>query len=262
MIVQIYEIQTPGEARAMIDLGVDHIGSVITSAARWQNPELKETIDTVRAAGRKSSLIALFTDLSTISSCIDYYQPDILHLCETLPTDPGSDAALDAIVERQTLLREKYPRLALMRSIPIPVNGMQPTVSPLHLAGKFEPVSDWFLTDTLLVAENKQSSPQDQPVAGYVGITGRTCDWETVRQLVDGSRIPVILAGGIGPDNAYDGILRTNPAGVDSCTRTNAVDQNGKPVRFSKDPDKVKQLIENVRRAELARKAELKLNPG
>jgi len=29
MIVQIYEIQTPSEAEAMIHLGVDHIGSVI-----------------------------------------------------------------------------------------------------------------------------------------------------------------------------------------------------------------------------------------
>ena len=30
-IVQVYEIQTPEEAQAMIEIGVDHVGSVITS---------------------------------------------------------------------------------------------------------------------------------------------------------------------------------------------------------------------------------------
>ena len=31
MIIQIYEIQTPSEAERCIELGVDHIGSVILS---------------------------------------------------------------------------------------------------------------------------------------------------------------------------------------------------------------------------------------
>ena len=37
VIVQIYEIQTPDEARIMIELGVDHIGSVIASASEAAN---------------------------------------------------------------------------------------------------------------------------------------------------------------------------------------------------------------------------------
>jgi phosphoribosylanthranilate isomerase len=37
---------------------------------------------------------------------------------------------------------------------------------------------------------------------------------------------------------------------VDSCTRTNAHDNTGKPIRFRKDLGKVKQLVERVRAAE------------
>ena len=60
MIIQIYEIQTPEEAETIIDLGVDHIGSVILSEAEWKIPGLKETLDFIRSTSAKSSLIPLF----------------------------------------------------------------------------------------------------------------------------------------------------------------------------------------------------------
>ena len=89
-----------------------------------------------------------------------------------------------------------------------------------------------------------------QPVRGFVGITGQTCNWGTAADLVASSRIPVILAGGVSPANVSDGIMRVRPAGVDSCTLTNALNENGHPIRFKKDPQKVKQLIDAVREAE------------
>lgn len=247
VIVQIYEIQTVPEARAMTDLGVDHIGSVVTSAEQWQNPELKKAIDVVRKAGRKSSLIPLFTDIDTIKKCVDFYGPDILHFCEALPMDPQANDAFAAILARQVEIRRCFPRLEIMRSIPIAMKGAKTRTTPLALLKLFEPVSDWFLTDTLLIADPHEDSRTKQPVAGYVGITGKTCNWQTARELVETTRIPVILAGGIGPENVREGIRQTRPAGVDSCTRTNAVDLNGRPVRFKKDPLKVKKMIEAVR---------------
>jgi phosphoribosylanthranilate isomerase len=63
------------------------------------------------------------------------------------------------------------------------------------------------------------------------------------RRLVDESSIPVILAGGISPENAAEGIRRVKPAGVDSCTLTNAVGEDGRPIRFRKDLEKVRRLV-------------------
>jgi phosphoribosylanthranilate isomerase len=83
-----------------------------------------------------------------------------------------------------------------------------------------------------------------------VGITGQRCSWNTAADLVESSRIPVILAGGVSPDNVVEGIRRVLPAGVDSCTRTNALDKKGVPIRFRKNLQKVKQLVKAVREAE------------
>ncbi len=42
MITQIYEIQTPKEAAQCIELGVDHIGSVLLSQEEWKQPLIKD----------------------------------------------------------------------------------------------------------------------------------------------------------------------------------------------------------------------------
>ena len=76
------------------------------------------------------------------------------------------------------------------------------------------------------------------------------CDWDVAARLVAQSTIPVILGGGISQENAAAGIKKVCPAGVDSCTETNARDSNGRPIRFKKDVEKIKQLVAEVRRAE------------
>jgi phosphoribosylanthranilate isomerase len=67
------------------------------------------------------------------------------------------------------------------------------------------------------------------------GGTGLTFDWSLVQHT--GKRI--FLAGGITPDNAADAV-KLGVYGVDICSGVEA-----KPGR--KDPDKLKQLFENIR---------------
>lgn len=230
----------------MVDLGVDHIGSVLIPDREWKNPALKSAIRLVQEAGRKSCLIPLFGDIDRIAEAVAYYRPDILYFCEALVTQEYSREAVNHILDRQVVLRKRFPGIELMRSIPIGSNGSGASVPSLELAALFEPISDWFLTDTLITGGHAPSD-QDQPVQGYIGITGKTCDWEVARALVRQSGIPVILAGGMGPDNTVEGIRRVHPAGVDSCTLTNKVDRTGRTIRFQKDPAKVKAMIDAVR---------------
>lgn len=248
MIVQIYEIQTTREADIMVELGVDHVGSVLLSSDHGRDAELKNTIRQVQAAGRKSSLIPLFGHIDAISRAVDFYCPDILHLCETLPGDLNTSGGTERILKRQRTLKERFPEMEIMRSIPIGRKGQGDVVPSLAYGVLFEPWSDWFLTDTLL-SRDHVAVDRNQPVEGYVGITGLTCDWEIAEKLVRQSGIPVILAGGIGPYNVARGIHRVSPAGVDSCTLTNAMDGNGRVQRFHKDPAKVKLMIQNARGA-------------
>lgn len=249
LIIQIYEVQTPREAERLIELDVDHIGSVILSEERWMLPQLKDTVQVIRSAAAKSCLIPLFNHLDRVLRALEYYQPDIVHFCEALTEEGRFRDFKDKFIGLQQNIKKHFPQIKIMRSIPIAQSGADNRVAALDYARWFEPVSDFFLTDTLLV-KTAGLADGSQPVKGFVGITGKTCNWETAAKLVDASDIPVILAGGISPQNVIEGIQQVKPAGVDSCTWTNAQDKNGSPIRFKKDLDKVRQLVRRVRRAE------------
>jgi phosphoribosylanthranilate isomerase len=251
IIVQIYEIQDPGEAESLVEIGVDQIGSVIVSETEWKVPGVKETIRQVRSAAAKSSLIPLFNSLESVLYILDYYQPDIVHFCESLVDNKDVWDYCQRLIQLQKEVKLRFPQIGIMRSIPIAQSGKNIWNPTLELSRWFEPVSDFFLTDTLLETE-PGIDDASQPVPGFVGITGQRCDWETAAELVASCRIPVILAGGISPDNVAEGIRRVRPAGVDSCTRTNALDNKGVPIRFKKDLQQVKRLVHAVREVEKA----------
>ncbi len=248
IITQIYEVQTPSEAEKLIELGVDHIGGVVVSGNGWKHPLIRDTINQIDSSTSRSSLILLFNDPDTVFRALDYYQPDIVHFCEALIDNNGISKICIDLLDLQKNVKEKFPEIKIMRSIPIsePDIGIVPSI---ELARMFEPASDYFLTDTLLVKKSGNSI-DCQPVKDFVGITGRTCDWNTAAKLVESSGIPVILAGGITPDNVFDGIMHVHPAGVDSCTGINAIDQKGRAIRFKKDFGRVKQFVKDARKAE------------
>lgn len=53
------------------------------------------------------------------------------------------------------------------------------------------------------------------PTTGRHGATGKTHDWSISRQIVEQVRAPVILAGGLTPDNVADAIRAVRPWAVD-----------------------------------------------
>jgi len=243
IIVQIYEVQTPHEAETLIELGVDHIGSVILSQESWKNADIRETIKLVGQTDSRASLIPLFSVPDAVFRVLDYYQPHIVHFCEDL----SDQRLVKTLMQLHENVRKKFPEIRIMRSIPIARPGgfdrlTPPRIPTLELARIFEPVSDYFLTDTVL---------EEQPVTGFVGITGQTCDWDTAKKLIESNHIPVILAGGLSPDNVSDAVKYVGPTGVDSCTGTNASDKEGHSIRFKKDTEKVRRFVEAVRILEL-----------
>lgn len=53
------------------------------------------------------------------------------------------------------------------------------------------------------------------PRTGRLGATGLTHDWSISSAVVRRARLPVILAGGLTPDNVAQAISQVRPAGVD-----------------------------------------------
>lgn len=262
IIVQIYEVQDPEEAEKLIELGVDHIGSVILDRKKWRDPAIREVVRLTAGVSAKSSLIPLFSETEEVFRVLDYYEPDMIHFCEHIPASNGRHKKTHEYIQKYILLQEnirnRYPGTQIMRSLPLP----RPVTATATLSADavrngiaalvdaFGPVSDFFMTDTVLGTQDGAGNDTEQPVDGFVGITGETCDWDVAAWLVNISPLPVILAGGVSPENTFDAITRVRPAGVDSCTRTNALDPRGLPVRFHKDFKRVQRLIEEARRAE------------
>lgn len=222
-------------------MGVDHVGSTLLYESDWKQPGVKEAIGASKGTGVKNSIIPLFSKMDTLSRLLDYYQPDFIHLCEDLTDNQGQEINLDEYVSMQSKLKEKFPEVGIIRSIPIPGKGLTPDFPTLKIARRLESVSDLFLTDTWL---------GEGPVKGFIGITGKLCDLVLAKNLVFQTKIPVILGGGLSPENVYEALMEVSSAGADSCTHTNKRDGEGNPIRFKKDFDRVKKFIKEVRRAE------------
>ena len=134
IIIQIYEIQTPFEAEKLIELGVDHIGSVVESEEVWKSSLIRETINLTQSTGSQSSLILLFSNLDSILRALDYYQPDIAHFCEALTSQNGIRISCFELMDLQRKVKERFKEIKIMRSIPIPQTGWAHTVPTLELA--------------------------------------------------------------------------------------------------------------------------------
>lgn len=63
------------------------------------------------------------------------------------------------------------------------------------------------------------------PITGRLGATGITHDWSLSSKIVNTASVPVILAGGLTPENVAEAILAVRPAGVD--THTGIEDSDG-----------------------------------
>jgi phosphoribosylanthranilate isomerase len=77
----------------------------------------------------------------------------------------------------------------------------------------------------------------DAHLPGMRGGTGETFDWELVRTRR--SKVPLVLSGGLTPDNVAEAILATRPFAVDTASGTEASPG-------IKDPAKVTAFVEAV----------------
>ena len=113
--------------------------------------------------------------------------------------------------------------MLLMRSIP--VTGQ----ASIALARGYEGIADFLLLDSHRASDRQ------------IGALGVTHDWAISRRIVELVRTPVILAGGLGPDNVSEAIRTVRPAGVDSKTKT---DRDGS---HQKDLGRVRRFYEAAR---------------
>jgi phosphoribosylanthranilate isomerase len=220
VLTQIYEVSTPEEARLISRIGVDHIG-ILVGDGEFPRELLVYSAAAVAAAVLSPSRVsALFltADLAVIEKYARELRPAIVHL-GAAPELLSPDAAAS--------LKSKLPDTLLMRSVPVVDE------ESIAIARSYEAIADFLLLDS--------HRPSDR----QIGALGVTHDWTISRRIVELVRTPVILAGGLGPDNVAEAIRAVRPTGVDSKTKT---DQTGS---HQKDINRVRQFYEAARAVSL-----------
>ena len=213
MLVQIYEISTPEEARALGNLGVDHIGVLVGDGSfpREQSVDQARLIFSAIPSSSKGLALLLSADVRLVEQIISELKPAIVHL------GASSDLLTTSAVQQ---LKQRCGTLTVMRSIPIVDD------ESIAIARSYDGVADMLLLDS------------HRPGDVQIGALGVTHSWEIDRKIVESVRIPVIIAGGLGPDNVVDAIRVVRPAGVDSKTKTDKDDGS-----HTKDLQKVKRFV-------------------
>lgn len=119
-------------------------------------------------------------------------------------------------VERSELegISRRDPGLTVIKSLVVGLHGQADLESMVEA---LSPCVDAYITDTF------------DPATGAAGATGRTHDWAVSKALVQCSPRPVILAGGLNPENVRRAILEVKPAGVD--VHTGVEDETGRKSR-------------------------------
>jgi phosphoribosylanthranilate isomerase len=211
MLTQIYEISSPEEAASVSALGVDHVGVLVGDGEFPREQPIAAATKIAAAIVPPAKFVALFltADISLIEAWTRELQPSIVHL--------GASPDLLSPAHVATL-KQKLPDSLVMRSVP--VSGEE----SLGIAQSYDGLADYLLLDSYRALDRQ------------IGALGVTHDWSISRRIVELVHIPVILAGGLGPDNVADAIRTVQPAGIDSKTKT---DRDGS---HAKDLERVRRF--------------------
>ncbi len=218
MAVQIYSLTSVSDAVATAEAGADLIGVVVAEAGVVPEGVGSEAARGILAAIRPRSrgvALSLSDDREEICAMVDAVRPDILHV-----------AAREIEPEDCAWIRTRIAPVRLLRAIAVRAG------ETLTEAAAHQECADYLMLD---------SGAKGLP---FGGATGETHEWPVSRTVVERSRIPVILAGGLSADNVGQAIAAVRPWGVDSFTHTDIPGQRGK-----KDPARVRAFIAAALRA-------------
>jgi len=224
LIVQIYGSKTLEDAEALAALGVDYIGLDVADDPA-DRALMKQLVDLV-GDRMTTVLLPVFCDLETGLRIVREIKPHVMHLCSTdmLPLDD-----LRAV-------KKELGGIKLLQAIPVGLPGNSDKTDSLGLALEYQEMADIFILDTY-AGDYSEGSTE---VPGMIGITGKVHDWAISKKIVEQCKKPVILAGGLNPDNVAAAIKAVQPWGVDSCTGTDIC-------RGKKDLAKVAAFVQAAR---------------
>jgi len=215
-IIQIAGIIDEDEAKMVLDAGATHLG--FPFRLDFNKEDLSEEYAAQIIKNLKIS------DKAVLITYLDK-SDEIIELARFLDCNTVQLHGPISLRELEKL-RNDAPQLGIWKSLVVKADNVDELT---NLVRSMENLVDAFITDTF------------NPETGASGATGKTHDWKVSRKITAVSKKPVIIAGGLNPENVYEAIIQIKTFGVD--VHTGVENAFGR-----KDPDKVKAFINEANR--------------
>lgn len=223
---KICGIRSPEEIELAAFYGADAVGFITevpvesprkldSDTAAYLVSRVPETLSSV--------LVIMPENADTALGLIEKIKPDMVQIHSRLP-----------LLELE-IIKEKTG-IPIIKTLSVPAQGEASSESPGNSAfasSLLEEVSlleDADIIDSILL----DSARPDKP-----GGTGCVHDWTLSRRISEETQLPLILAGGLKPENVREAVRAVSPYAVDTAS---GVETCGK-----KDAVKIKSFIEEVR---------------
>ncbi|MEX2723939.1 MAG: phosphoribosylanthranilate isomerase [Candidatus Freyarchaeota archaeon] len=213
--VKICGITSTRDLQAAVDAGADAVGFVVDVPGSPRNLSLEAAKELMRTAP-----VFLETVIVTVADSLNHLEK----ICEKLNPSTLQVHATNQIYQE---VRERYPETRLIGAIGTPQHG---SLNTMEAALRAAEILDAVLLDTSL--------------PGKYGGTGKTHDWNLSRRVRDAIYpIPLILAGGLTPENVKQAITSVEPYAVDVSSGVEASPG-------VKDREKVYRFVKNAKEVE------------
>jgi phosphoribosylanthranilate isomerase len=218
MKVKICGITNLDDAKKAVSFGADALGFQVGMKHKTEDevsPYVAKEIISLLPPFVSSVMVTHLSDSKSIIS--------LLRVIETVSTIQFHD---DIELKEIEQVRERFPWIKMIKAIHVDGIG---ALKRLH---HYDKVVDALIVDSINVKEDR------------IGGTGVTHNCSITKRMVNESLLPIVLAGGLTPENIQDAIFKVTPYAID-------VNSGVKIDRFSrrKDPAKMKALIYRAKKA-------------
>ena len=184
--VSVCAVRSVDDVEAVVAGGADAVGVLVLTRHRAED---SVTLDQAR---RLLSLVPPYVGRYAVTHASD--DTDLARIADELPVDTVQlhDTVDIDVVER---LRARRPGIRLIKALPVHEGQVEDPAG-------WEALVDAFVVDSV------------DPAQDRIGGTGLVHNWEVSAGLAHRSPLPVILAGGLNPDNVTAAIEAVRPWAV------------------------------------------------
>jgi phosphoribosylanthranilate isomerase len=216
-LIQVAGIIDLEEAELLINAGVDYLGFPLRLPVNKEDLSEEEAAKIIKTISPPAKGV-LITYLDTAKEIVEFADKLGVKVVQ-----------LHGKISKSELIKTKElkPDLEIIKSLVI---GEYSQDELLTIINEHSNWIDAYITDTF------------DPKTGASGATGKTHDWAISKKIIEISKKPVILAGGLNADNVREAILTVKPAGID--VHTGIENKSGR-----KDPELLIRFVQNAKKA-------------